>query len=76
MQSSIVLTAIAMIVSGAVVLNYQRTGKRKLEFLLILLGVTLVVCGLAALRDVATGSTKILWVISPAPSSDAPVQDE
>ncbi len=55
--------AIAMIVAGGIVLNYQRGGPRKFEFLLILSGVALVDCGIAIVRDLLSGSTQILWML-------------
>jgi hypothetical protein len=55
--------AAAMILTGGLTLLYQRGGKRSFETLLIFAGLSLMACGLAVARDVADGSTNILWVV-------------
>lgn len=67
MYSTLFWMAIAMIAAGAAALNYQRTGDRKRELLLIFGGATLVVCGIALARDVLGGSSSIVWILSSTP---------
>lgn len=58
--------ACALMGAGALVLAYQRAGRRRCETLLGLCGIALLAGGLAVARDATTGSTTILWVLSPA----------
>lgn len=62
---NVFVVAVAMIMAGAGVLAYQRSGRHRFETLLGVCGIALLACGLAVARDATMGSTTILWVLSP-----------
>jgi hypothetical protein len=61
---SIVILGVLLVSGGGALLLYNRSRPRHaLEHVLNGLGVVLVACGLAVIRDGATGSRHILWML-------------
>ena len=71
-STTISIVGLLMVAVGGTLVYWQSLGRRKFETVVAGLGVALIACGLAVVRDGMSGSRDILWMLPAVNAASAP----